>query len=93
MINEIKQLAEELNIHPNDVQSFAQSIVNSIVKDGAQETFMSADQESMIKMMQTYAVRAVEKMKAFRAAYLSQPEVRAEFEKQCYLQLTQEAKA
>lgn len=72
-------LAESMGVQPADVRCLAYGVVNSMRQDGANKTFLEADEEGRSKLLKEYIIRANEKMQQFREAYCSRPEVRTAF--------------
>jgi hypothetical protein len=76
---QIKELAESMNVSVTDLMCLANSVVNSIVKDGAKEAFLSMDETDRVEMSSAYIPVAVRKMNQFTSTYLTNPEARKVF--------------
>ena len=71
------KLAEGTEINPADILSFAQSIANSLVKDGVKsEQFKKHSSD----LLPAYADAAVKKFNSFHTIYLTNQEARKAFQ-------------
>lgn len=81
---EIKALAESMNVSVADLMCMAKSVANSIEQDGAVDALSQASDEDSTKMIQAYAVHAVKKVDQFTTTYMTNPEARETFQARVY---------
>ena len=62
-----------------DQKAFLNSVVNSIKQDNAKDAFLSADEETRIKIAQAYAIHAVKKFDEFATRYKTNEAARQAF--------------
>lgn len=73
-MNKIKELANDMNVSVNDVMCLAKSIVNSIVKDGVGNVFLTCSDDERVKLFEAYLIHAVKKFESFHTTVLTNPE-------------------
>lgn len=75
----ISQLAKSMGTTESDLMCLAQSVANSLVSDGAVETFLNVDEGTRIEMAEAYVLHAVKKFESFHSTFLTNPEARKTF--------------
>ena len=73
---QIKELAESMNVSVADLMCLAQSVANDIKKDKSEQALI----EMPIDTAQAYASHAVRKMNQFTSTYLTNSEARNVFQ-------------
>lgn len=76
----IKELSEIMSVSEADLKCLAQSVVNSISKDGLAEQFLSMKNEDQAEVAKAYVVDANKKMQSFHTTYLTNPNARESFQ-------------
>lgn len=70
---QIKKLAESMNVSPSDVRCFMQGIINGMVQDDVAERYVQASldgQDELVSaLLETYAEDAVKRMRSFANLY------------------------
>lgn len=72
----IKKLANEMNVSVTDLMCFAKGIVNSMKKDKVEKVYVNSSEEDQAKLLQAYAINEVKKFDKFVTIYHSNPEAR-----------------
>ncbi len=83
----IKKLAKEMNVSVHDLKCLAQGVVNSIKKDGIEETFLNETEENKEKISTAYAIHETKKFSKFVTTYITNEEARDTFRKQVLLSI------
>lgn len=75
----VSELAKSMNVTESDVLTLAQSVVNSLVQDKAQQEFINASEEQGMEITEAYLIHANKKMQQFTTKYNTNPEAREIF--------------
>ena len=75
----INDLAKSADISPADINCLLQSVANSIIKDGAAESLLDADESFQIEAFRAYAHSEIDKFKWFQTTMMTNPQARSEF--------------
>ena len=67
----IQQLADQMNIHPADVECFAKLIVDQLKQDKVDQFFIDAEESVQFDFIQAYSKAAQKKTDQFVNAYLT----------------------
>lgn len=80
----IEQLAKEMNVTVNDVMNLAQTVMNYLIQDNIDETFLAMSEDQQVETIQAYVLHAVNKMKEFQISYMTNTDVKALFNDMVY---------
>jgi hypothetical protein len=79
MKNRVEELAKDMNVSASDVLCLAKSVVNSIVKDGAGNVFLTCTNDERKSLTESYIIHAVKKIEKFQTIFLTNPEAKEVF--------------
>jgi hypothetical protein len=78
--SEINLLAESLGVTPADLLCMAQSVANSIDKDGAKKAFLEMNDYDKTETATAYVANSVRKFNQFTSTYLTNQQSRQAFQ-------------
>lgn len=73
---QIKELADSMNVSVTDLMCLAQSVVIGINQDGAKDSFLAMNDSDKVETTSAYVAHSVRKMNQFVSTYLTNPEAR-----------------
>lgn len=78
-MSDLQTMAQKFGVSERDLNSFAQSVIESMKKDGIIEAFKSMDEKTRTEVAAAYGINAVRKMQQFTNTYFSDPRAAAGF--------------
>lgn len=83
----IEQLVKDLNVSEADLMCLLTSVCNSIKQDKFVDGYLSLSESDQAEVCLAYVQHAVRKIQEFHTAYITQPELKLNFDTYVYQSL------